>query len=291
MAEKKFNGRVLTSLIVTCAFVVMALSGVIAYIMPHGRIAYWTDWHFWGLTKTQWANMHIIASLLFLVVGGFHIYFNWTPLKKYFVGKLAGSLRFGRELALAVVLTLAICLSGVLPYAPFSLVFDFNDYVKAAWVSGPDQEPPFGHAEELALSVFCKKTRIPLDQAMDAMREKGIKIDNAKQSFGDIAKANGTTPAELFVVIKHLEKKTVVKAAKFTPQSVEEAFAGSGIGRKTLPEVAEMSGQSLELIQARLAALGYKVDLDEPLKQAADSLDLSPLELLKAMLVEGYQPR
>ena len=82
MADKKFNGRVLTSLILTCAFLVMAISGIIAYIMPHGRIAYWTDWHFWGLTKDQWANMHIIASLLFLTAGGFHIYFKLDPAEE-----------------------------------------------------------------------------------------------------------------------------------------------------------------------------------------------------------------
>ncbi len=291
MADKKFNGRVLTSLILTCAFLVMAISGVIAYIMPHGRIAYWTDWHFWGLTKDQWANMHIIASLLFLTAGGFHIYFNWTPLKNYFIAKLKGSLRFGRELALAAVLTLAICLSGVLPYAPFSYVFDFNAFVKASWVTGPDQEPPFGHAEELALAVFCKKTRVPLQQAMDALRQKGIKIESENQSFGDIAKANNTTPAELFVLIKHLERQPKVEARTFTPQEVEEAFAGSGIGRKTLPEVAGMSGQGVEAIEARLAKLGWKVDRNDPLKKAADSLNVSPLELLKAMLVENYKPQ
>lgn len=289
MAEKKFNGRVLTSLVLTCAFLVMAVSGVIAYIMPHGRIAYWTDWHFWGFAKTQWANMHIISALLFLTAGGFHIYFNWTPLKNYFVGKLKGSLRYGRELALATVLVLIICISGILPFAPFSYVFDFNDYIKASWVSGPDQEPPFGHAEELALAVFCKKTRIPLNEAMAAMRQKGIKIESDRQSFGDIAKANNTTPAELFVLVKHLEKQPEVKAQQFTVQSVEETFAGSGIGRKTLPAIAKISGQSIETINSRLANLGWRVGQDQPLKQAADALDISPLELLKGMLVDGYK--
>ena len=138
---------------------------------------------------------------------------------------------------------------------------------------------------------FAKKTRVPLQEAMDALRQKGIKIESEKQSFGDIAKANNTTPAELFVFIKHLEKQPKVAARTFTPQDVEEAFAGSGIGRKTLSEVAGMSGQSMEVIQARLARQGWEVNPSEPLKKVADSLNVSPLELLKVMLVDGYRPQ
>jgi hypothetical protein len=46
------------------------------YIEPHGRVAYWTKWSFLGLEKDQWGNIHIFSGLLFLVAGGFHLYYN-----------------------------------------------------------------------------------------------------------------------------------------------------------------------------------------------------------------------
>lgn len=47
------HGRQLTSFIITFAFVVIAISGVILYIVPPGRVANWTNWQLLGLGKEQ----------------------------------------------------------------------------------------------------------------------------------------------------------------------------------------------------------------------------------------------
>jgi len=80
MSSQNWHTRGLTSLFTTAGFFVMSVTGIAAYIVPQGRIAYWTDWHFLGLSKVQWGNIHIISSLLFIVAGSFHIWFNWKPL-------------------------------------------------------------------------------------------------------------------------------------------------------------------------------------------------------------------
>ena len=64
--------RKITSLTAALAFVLMVLTSIILYIVPQGRIAYWADWHLWGLTKTEWGNIHINSGLLFL---SFHFLF------------------------------------------------------------------------------------------------------------------------------------------------------------------------------------------------------------------------
>jgi hypothetical protein len=63
----------------------MVLTSIILYIVPQGRVAYWADWKLWGLTKTDWGNIHINLGLLFLIALFIHIYYNWKPLINYLV--------------------------------------------------------------------------------------------------------------------------------------------------------------------------------------------------------------
>ena len=66
------NIRRLTSLTAALAFLMMVLTSVILYIVPHGRVAYWSDWRLWGLSKTDWGNIHTNLGLLFLLAEDFY---------------------------------------------------------------------------------------------------------------------------------------------------------------------------------------------------------------------------
>lgn len=59
--------RKITSLTATLSFVLTVVTSIILYIVPHGRVAYWSDWRMWGLNKTQWGDIHINMGLLFLL--------------------------------------------------------------------------------------------------------------------------------------------------------------------------------------------------------------------------------
>jgi len=48
------------------AFIGMAVTSLILFIVPQGRVAYWADWRLLGLSKTDWGNIHINLGLLFL---------------------------------------------------------------------------------------------------------------------------------------------------------------------------------------------------------------------------------
>ena len=62
------------------SFVLCILTSVTLFIVPHGRIAYWADWRLWGLSKTQWSDLHLNLGILLLLAGFFHIYYNWKPI-------------------------------------------------------------------------------------------------------------------------------------------------------------------------------------------------------------------
>jgi hypothetical protein len=51
MEKRGFHGRGFFSLLSFGGFIVLALTGIVLFIMPHGRVAYWTDWRFLGLTE------------------------------------------------------------------------------------------------------------------------------------------------------------------------------------------------------------------------------------------------
>ncbi|MCF8032443.1 MAG: DUF4405 domain-containing protein [Desulfarculaceae bacterium] len=294
-ANQSFSLRGLTSLMSGAGLLVMGLSGLVAYFMPQGRVAYWTDWHFLGLTKTQWGDIHIISSILFLVAAGFHLYFNWKPFLNYIKGKAAKVRGRKRELIITLAALVLVVAAGIKPFPPLSWITELNAFLKDSWVTSPSHEPPFGHAEELKLTVFCKKMGIPLSAATNLLSSRGLQGVSPQARLLDMARANRISPMELYAIIQPLETPLTPAAPAghaFSAQEVEERFAGTGIGNKTLAGVAQASGQSPTAIQARLDRAGLKMAPQQTLKAAADANGLeTPLEMLKAMLVDGYQPR
>lgn len=292
MNMKAWNGRSLASLMTAAGFLIMTVSGLVAFVVPHGRIAYWTEWRFLGLTKNNWGDIHVIGCVLFLVAGGFHIYFNWRPLTGYFLDKVQGGLKLTKELAITLVVMLCFVVGAIYRVPPLSYVSDLGDRAKESWVSR-EYEPPFGRAELLDLRSFCKKQEIPLDKALAEFQARGIAVGDPKDSLAQIAKRNVKSPVDLYMVVKSLEGNAVPQAGApaLTPEAVEEKYAGSGIGRKTMAEVTASMRLDKAKISRRLTGLKIDVKENEPLKQAAERNKLAPIELLKAILVDDYDPR
>jgi len=295
MEQKGWYTRSLTSLSVMAGFLIMAVSGVVAFAYPEGRIAYWTEWSWLGLTKEQWGDIHILSSLLFVVAGVVHIYYNWRPLMNYLGQKASSGRRHRREIALTMLLSVIIVASAVWKIPPLSFLLDLNAYVKGLWVVHRDYEPPFGHAELLSLKIFCQKTNIPLEAAIAVLQARGTLAVDAERPLQEIARANRTSSMALYQLIRPLETKPqpagAATATPYTLESVEMQLAGTGIGNKTLPELAAQTGQEPAQLTARLSRKGMKVGDDQPLKQLANQNVVQPLDLLKAALVDEYRPR
>ena len=122
--------RRLTSLTASLAFVLMLVTSIILFITPQGRIAYWADWRLWGLTKTDWGNIHINLGLLFLVALSVHIYYNWKPLISYLKNKAKQTKLFAPEFSLAFLITSGFILGSYFLVPPFGWVMSLNDRFK-----------------------------------------------------------------------------------------------------------------------------------------------------------------
>lgn len=279
--------RSFISLLSFWSFCFATLTGIILYFTPAGRIAYWIDWRFLQLTKTQWGSLHILFCLLFVISGVWHVVYNWRPLLGYFKRKSEESRTLSRELAVSLVLTLTFAVGTLALWQPFKAVVDLGTYLSDSWVADASYEPPFGHAELLSLSGFIKKMDIDGPQAKQALLEAGVVITSPEQTLAELALANQTSPRRIYLLMKPFEKQVVAEAGVvYTPEMVETQFAGTGIGNKTLAEIATMTGVPLELFLQRMEAKGWSFDQAQGLKQLASAAGVNPIDLLKVLLVE-----
>ena len=292
MAKRRIHSRGLTSFFTLFGFIIMSITGLVLYVVPAGRVAYWVNWEMVGMTKTQWGNIHILSSLLFVVAGAFHTWLNWKPLMNYFRDRVNKGVKLGRELAIASAVSLLIIVSSLLPVPPLNYLLDFNEFIKDSWIVADDYEPPFGHAEMLSLKAFVQKMEIDLVKATEELRSNGVHFENVDETLEDIAKNNDTSPMNLYLLIKKFEPVPQPAAEKvYTPEMVEVELAGSGFGNKTFNAVCERLGiDSLTAVQ-RLSSAGLEISWDQTLKKAAENHDLTPIDLVKVMLIPGYQPK
>ena len=288
MSNRNWNGRAFTSLCSLVSFILLCITGIILFTEPHGRVAYWTKWNFVGLEKDQWGNIHIYSGLLFLVAGAFHLYYNWKPLVKYLSAKIETALRYKRELVISSLIFLWVLASGIWSLPPLSYVTDFGETIKNSWVTSPGLEPPFGHAELVSLKTFCKKQRIPLDQAMAELRKAGFKLNNPDDILDEIASSKGTSGMEVYEVIKKLEPKPEVlkPGAAWTPEKIEETFAGTGVGRKTIGQIIKDHGLDHKTTHQKLKDRGIKAKDDDKIKELADRHDSTPIKILTIILTD-----
>ena len=321
MEERPFINRILISLVTAFSFVAMSLSGIAAFIVPQGKVAYWTNWTFLGLSKTQWGNIHITTSVLFLIAGIWHTCYNWTPLMQYLRG-IPGRMRVTwRDLAIATLVTLFFTVGGVTKTPPLNYILSFNNWIKESWVKTPADDPPFGHAELLSLKGFCKKMYIDTGEALRELRQAGLVVADENLTVEQIARTNRLTPANVYQVIKKLEQPDAVNTTSTAPASlpqpqkssaspaqkeakknvsptvaapepprytgdmVVEKFEGKGIGKKTLTGICQELNLDCSRVKQKLEAKKMAPKDDETLKEAATRLGVVPIELLKIILV------
>ncbi len=270
MSGRVFHFRAFFSFLTLFGFISAVLTGVVLFMTPEGRIAYWTGWTFLGLSKDTWGCVHIVSSLLFLLAGVFHTVYNGRVLVGYIKKKGAKGLRMKRELAAASALLLLALAGGILELPPVDRLMVFNERLKDSWIGSPEHEPPFGHAEQVSLLVLTRRQGIDLDQALKELDTNNIRVEDPGDSLEDIAAKNGIDPIDIYRVIKPLETGQRQKKSGrsvFMPGAVERRYAESGIGGKILDELCLETGTELEAARQRLSSRGIAMEDDETVRQ------------------------
>ena len=118
--------RKIISLTALISFVFLILTSIVLYIVPQGRVAYWSDWRLLGLTKTDWGNIHINLGLLLLLSIAFHIYYNWKPIVAYLKNKARQLTVFTPDFNVAAIVVIAFIVGTYFLMLPFLLLLAFN---------------------------------------------------------------------------------------------------------------------------------------------------------------------
>jgi hypothetical protein len=270
--------RKITSLTALVSFLLLILNSVVLYIVPHGRIAYWSDWRMWGLTKTEWGNQHIIIGVLFLISIFLHIYYNWKPILAYLKNRAKQFKLFTREFNIALILTILCTVGAYVEVPPFNWVLDFSESIKDSAAKNYG-EPPYGRAELSTLKTFTSKVGLDLTHSMALLEKADVKFESEKQTLLDIAKLNKKAPQHVYSAMKPEEKPGTVKALPDTPQQ--------GFGKRSLADICQEYDLNISTILMGFAEINIKATADSTIKQIAEQHDMSSGEVYKIIKISA----
>ena len=267
------NLKKITSLTMMFVMLIMTYTGIMLFISPPGRIANWANWKLLGLSKESYAQIHSIFMALFIIMALIHVYYNWKPLTSYMKNTAKEMVFFTKDMLVAVILTTVFLLGTIFWIPPFSSFLDFGKGIKNSWEKEYGTAP-YSHAELASLKAFVKKMGYDLEKSQEILKTNNIKFE-VTQSLTQIANENSLSPQFVYVLLrKNFEKEG------------EETIQLTGLGRKTISEVAETLRLSNTEFITKLKALGIEAKEDEKFKDVAEKYDMSPMDVVKKL---GYK--
>lgn len=263
------------------SFVILVFNSVVLYIAPEGRVAYWADWRFWGLTKSQWGDQHVTIGVLFLIAGVLHLYYNWNPILAYMKNKAREVKIFTGPFNIALAISIAFVIGTFYSLPPMNIILNISDSFKQAG-SRKYGEPPYGHAELSTLKMFAKKENLDLEQALVLLKAAGFSEVDEKETIKDIAGMHNLTPQQVYEIIKAAKRKPDLSKDGKKAQGFPDAPA-PGFGRKTLEAFCIEYNLDLKQVITGLAKQGIKVNGGNTIKEIAGANNKEPIELFEIM--------
>ena len=273
---KSIKLRRFVSLSLMLLAAVLTYTGIVLYIAPQGRIAYWSDWHLLGLDKEQFGAIHTICSFAFIGMGLLHTWFNWKAILAYLKDKTRRLRILTPEMLAASVLVSLIVLGTGLSLPPFAQVVAAGEAAKSWWEER-EGSPPYGHAELTSLTTMADKLGLEPARAAQALQAAGCTEVDIERSLLEIGRTNNRSPAALYKLLTDAGGDTesqAIQAVSHTP---------SGLGRRTLASHCQAEGLELRHALQLLAQRGVEARKDSTLKELALALGISPADLASAL--------
>lgn len=168
---------------------------------------------------------------------------------------------------------------------PASWVISLNSWVKGTWVTSPELEPPFGHAEESTLAGISRKMNIDLEKAIQELENSGISFTGKSDTLEHIGRANQTTPMHIYGIIQtHTISTVAVDGQSLSAEEIEARYSGTGLGRKSLEEICLELGIPLETGLGKLSKAGISAGAKENACDVAERSSRSPIDLIVILL-------
>lgn len=195
-----FKIRGFISITLALSFIIICLSGIVLYIMPHGRVVYWTNWKIAGLSKDDWEAIHTILGYAFMIAAIVHACFNWGLFISYIKGKLSKGFLLKKEFAASLLFTSVLLWGTIAGIPPFGSIMDVGESFKLSWEKD-SEKPPVPHAELMTLEKFIANLDLSTDTVMDNLENYGISDVNKGETLKTLASDNDISPHELYMII------------------------------------------------------------------------------------------
>ena len=278
------------SLFLFWIIIVMAVTGFVLYIMPHGRVAYWTNWHFLGLDKDQWTALHTIFAFLMIFFAIWHIILNWEALLNYLKSKT--SILISKPSLVTIVIVILIAIGTILNLPPFKTVIDLGERIKDSWPK-PSVSLPAFYTEFFDIKKMSTLLGLTTEEVLKILNNEGIKVESEEETLKEIAKRNKTSPAHIYqLLLKYSKNQTEVSAGRGTGKggmggSVREG-GGAGLGRITLKEICSQLEIDPKTCITILQNKGISATLDDRLRNIAGTYGINPVMIVE-ILKEGKE--
>ena len=268
--QERFRLRAFVSLLSAFGFLLLAITGIILYVTPPGRIANWTNWTLGGLNKHQWIHLHICFSAVFLIVSVLHVWLNFKALASYFASKAKSALGLRKECILAMAIFGIVIWGALNPFIPFNFLLNLNDRIKFSWAV-PQEQPPIPHAEVLSIQELAKQSDIEVEIVIKNLKEAGIDADFS-DVFGDIAEQQDLSPNELFEIAAGIQDS-------LSGKHHGGDLKGSGFGHKTLKQACQEMGADIQKAIDTLENAGINAKPTMRIREIADNNGTHPSQI------------
>ncbi len=279
MTHTKFKFRAFTALIIFWSFILETITGIVLYIVPPGRIAHWTNWKLWGLTKEDWGALHTIFGYIFLIFAVWHIIYNGKPILNYIRIKVKSGLKARKEMMVSMGLTLLFTVATLAGIPPFSTIMDVGESLRSSWEESL-QEPFMAHAELLTFEEFVKQINVPQEKALQILKTQGISITDTELSIQELAKEHSVSPSQIHQrILDGLAPKEKESARKAPAKS----GAGGGYGWKTIRDLSTDLEIPVQEILDFLKTKGISAGPDEVIRDIAEKNGIKAYDLVQEL--------
>jgi len=271
--KRTFNWRGFVSTMTGTSFLGVCLTGVVLFITPPGRIANWTGWTWWGLSKHLWGGLHMWFSLVFVVASLVHVYFNWRVLLSYFKDTLTKRFALRIEWVISLILCGVLAFGSIRGIRPFSDLPDWNEAIKRSWDT-PNRQGPVAHAELLTLQELADQTDgVDVNTMLAHLKAKGIQVDSTDVELADLADQTHVTPRELYQIA------TAGQIQGLRSGQTGAHGRGMGMGRMTLQQYCDQVELDVDIAVQKLEAAGIQASARMMLRDIADASQKHPSEI------------
>ncbi|ADR18538.1 DUF4405 domain-containing protein [Calditerrivibrio nitroreducens] len=278
--------RKIVSLTTLWSFIGMTFTGIILFIVPEGRVAYWADLHIIGLTKDQWGDLHTTISALFMISGLLHTYLNWNAIVLYFKSKAKKIVIFTPSFTISTIIFLIFIVGTYYKVSPFKDLLVLSDKVKESWREKVGT-PPYPHAELSKLNDLCKKEGLDINVVVQILKDNNVQFSSPDEKFLDISRKNKLSPSSLWDLIesKYDEYEDKIEGANnATSEKMVSENQPTGLGKMKLSEFSKKYKISIDDAIITLKKEGFNPKEDMTLKEIAEQKQVVPMDLYDLLL-------